>query len=80
MTSNDKKKNDNINVKTDILSKKEQYELEKMKKKAKKQRTKKKVVNSKVKKDNLGSKLFAISMLVLMIGSVIISTLAYVIK
>lgn len=63
------------------LSKKELYDLEKAKKnkiKDKKKKNTNKKVSNKIKNTNLGSKIFAIFMLLLMVGSVIISSLAYV--
>jgi hypothetical protein len=70
----------------DNLSKKEQYDLEKKKKMnlKEKEQNKKNKVNKKngnhAKQTNLGARIFAVFMLVLMVGSVIISTLAYVIR
>lgn len=68
-------------VETEALSKKEQYDLEKEKRiKDKEKKDKKK--NSKKKRStkkaptNLGAKIFAVLMLLLMIGSVIVSSLA----
>ena len=63
------------------LSKKELYDLEKAKKnkiKDKKKKNTNKKVSNKIKNTNLGSRIFAIFMLLLMVGSVIISSLAYV--
>ena len=63
------------------LSKKELYDLEKAKKnkiKDKKKKNTNKKVSNKIKNTNLGSRIFAIFMLLLMVGSVIISALAYV--
>ena len=59
------------------LSKKEQYDLAKKEKINKKGVAKKKKV-TKTKQTNLGARIFAIFMLLLMISSVIISSLAYV--
>lgn len=74
-----------IIIENDTLSKKEQYDLEKQKRialKEKKQKKKnkslKKKINNKTKTTNIGARIFAILMLLLMIGSIIISTLTYV--
>ena len=63
-------------IETDNLSKKEQYDLEK-KNKLKEKETKKKKKSTKTKQTNLGTRIFAIVMLILMIGSVIASVAAY---
>ena len=69
-----------IVLESDEISKKEQYDLEKKKrleareKKMKKMASKNKHVNS-GNKPGLGAKIFAIFMLVLMIGSVLVSVL-----
>ena len=63
-------------IEDNTLSKKEQYDLAK-KEKANKKETKKKKV-SKPKQTNLGARIFAILMLLLMISSVIVSSLAYI--
>ena len=77
-----KKEQEEIVIESDTLSKKEQYDLEKKKRLALKEKgNKKKNVkanSNKVKKTNLGARIFAIFMLILMIGSVVISALAYV--
>lgn len=85
MAKSYKKKNvqEEIVVDSDNISKKEQYDLEKKKRLAlkEKEQKKKKSVKSnsnKTKKTNLGNRIFAIFMLILMVGSVIVSTLAYV--
>ena len=66
------------------ISKKEQYDLEKMKRmKAKKKEQNKKtskLKNFSKNNSNLGSKIFAIFMLILMVGSVVVSALAYVLS
>lgn len=67
----------------DTLSKKELYDLEKKKKiknkeKSEKKKNTNKKVSKKLKPSNLGSKIFAIFMLILMVGSVLVSALAYV--
>lgn len=64
-------------IETDTLSKKEQYDLEK-KNKLKEKETKKKKKSTKTKQTNLGARIFAIFMLILMVSSVIVSALAYV--
>lgn len=73
-----------VTMENDEISKKEQYDLEKQKKVALKEKSQKKKeksikrkINNKVKGTNLVSKIFAIFMLILMIGSVIVSTLTY---
>lgn len=77
-----KKEQEEIVIESDTLSKKEQYDLEKKKRLALKEKgNKKKNVkanSNKVKQTNLGARIFAIFMLILMIGSVVISALAYV--
>ena len=77
------KKNEEIIVETNTnLSKKELYDIEKKKKieaKEKKNNTKQKKKNNKKKKTystNIAGKIFAIVMLILMIGSVI-ATISY---
>ena len=62
-------------IEKNTLSKKEQYDLAKKEKTNKKETKKKKV--SKPKQTNLGARIFAIFMLVLMIASVLVSALAY---
>lgn len=72
---------ENINVETDNLSKKEKYDLEKKKRLESKKKSTKKSANKAKKKNtntNLGTKIFAIAMLILMLGSIIVSVLAYV--
>ena len=66
-----------------VVSKKEQYDLEKKKRMAIKEKKSKKNASKSKKlhkgnQSNLGARLFAIFMLVLMVGSVIVSALAYV--
>ena len=77
-----KKREQEENISIDYtLSKKELYDLEKAKRnkiKDKKKKNTNKKVSNKIKNTNLGSKIFAIFMLLLMVGSVIISSLAYV--
>lgn len=81
MSKNYKKKREEIEVieEQPTLSKKEQYDLEKKKKQQTKMKTEQKT--KKVKKShhttNLGAKIFAVIMLVLMIGSVIVSAFTY---
>ena len=76
-----KKKNikeESIKELTETLSKKEQYDLNKKKKE--KSNKKKETKTSKKKKTppkNLGAKIFAILMLILMIASVLVSIFAY---
>lgn len=74
-----------VEVSNETLSKKELYDLEKKKKMNLKEQDNKK--NKKVlknnsknnsKQTNLGTRTFAILMLILMIGSVLVSALAYV--
>lgn len=65
-------------IEENTLSKKEQYDLAK-KNKANKKEVKKKKTN-KTKQTNLGARIFAILMLLLMISSVIVSSLAYVME
>lgn len=62
-------KKETKNIEVNNLSKKEQYDLEKEKKNKKKAQKKspKKNTNSKKKTTNLGAKIFAILMLILMI-------------
>lgn len=63
------------------LSKKEQYDLQKRQKQAKKKKEQSKKSVSKKKKrhqTNLGTRIFAIIMLVLMIASVIASIATYI--
>lgn len=74
-----------VEADTNTLSKKEQYDLEKQKKmaikeKEQKKKDKKKKVSKKSNQTNLGAKIFAIVMLVLMIGSVAVSVLSYVVQ
>ena len=74
-----KKEVEEITIETENLSKKEQYDLEKNNKlKQKEKETKKKKKVTKPKQTNLGARIFAIFMLLLMVSSVIVSTLAYV--
>lgn len=79
MSRNYKRKKEIVEqiIDNDALSKKEQYDLAKKEKMNKKVVAKKKKVNKK-KQTNLGARIFAIFMLLLMISSVIISSLAYV--
>ena len=72
-----KKEKEETIIDISSLSKKEQYDL------AKKEKLNKKTIAKKKKtiknnQTNLGAKIFAIFMLLLMISSVIISSLAYV--
>lgn len=78
-----KKHEEEIIVNEDTISKKEQYDLEKKKRiDLKKKEQKKKNKSSKgksglkTKKTNLVGKIFAIFMLLLMVGSVVVSILA----
>ena len=72
-------------IETSTISKKEQYELMKKKKeesKLKKDKKNSKKIKSKKKQKktyqtNLGARIFAIVMLILMIGSVVVSVAAY---
>jgi len=82
-----KRELEEVIVESDTLSKKEKYDLEKQKKmilKEKEQKKKdksiKKKINNKTKGTNMGAKIFAVVMLLLMVGSVIVSTLAYIIQ
>jgi len=83
MSKSYKKKKETVEeiVDTEELSKKEQYDLMKQKKeeaKLKKDKKKKvKKVKGKTHQTNLGARIFAIVMLVLMIGSIITSVAAY---
>lgn len=68
----------------DTLSKKEQYDLEKSKRLVQKEKEQKKKKNSQKKKTskkncqtNLAGRIFAVVMLILMIGSVAASVAAY---
>lgn len=72
-----KKEKEETIIDISSLSKKEQYDLAKKEKLNKKTIAKKKK-NIKNNQTNLGAKIFAIFMLLLMISSVIISSLAYV--
>lgn len=89
MAKSYKKKHEQEEVitKSDTLSKKEQYDLEKQKRLAlkekeqkKKKNTSKKKTLNKVKETNIGARIFAIFMLVLMVGSVVVSVLSYVVR
>lgn len=78
-----KKHEEEIIVNEDTISKKEQYDLEKKKRidlKKKEQKKKNKSSKGKAslksKKTNLVGKIFAIFMLLLMVGSVVVSILA----
>lgn len=80
-----KHEKEDVVVETGTLSKKEQYDLEKkkrmeLKEKEQKKKNTKKKINNKTKQTNLGARIFAIFMLLLMVGSVIVSALAYVIQ
>lgn len=66
------------------ISKKEQYDLEKKKRIAQKEKEQKKKKSIKKKKDksktyqtNLSGRIFAVIMLILMIGSIVASAVAY---
>lgn len=72
-----KKEIEEVIIDNDNLSKKEQYDLEKKNKLKLKEKSKKKKIK-KTKQTNLGARIFAIFMLLLMISSVIVSSLAYV--
>ena len=70
-------KKEDLVVETEGLSKKELYDLEKEKRLNKKEleqkkKNKKKKVNNKKTQTNLGARIFAIFMLILMIGSVVV--------
>ena len=65
-------------IEENTLSKKEQYDLAKKNKANKKEVKKKKI--SKPKQTNLGARIFAILMLLLMISSVVVSILAYIME
>lgn len=89
MAKSYKKKHEQEEVITesDTLSKKEQYDLEKQKRLAikekeqkKKKNTSKKKTGNKVNSANIGARIFAIFMLVLMVGSVVVSVLSYVVR
>ena len=77
---------EDIIIEEETQSKKELYDLEKLKKqeeREKKQKKKKKNGKKKVKKTyqtSLGGRIFAVVMLVLMIGSVIATVGTYLIK
>ena len=65
------------------LSKKEQYDLEKQKKETEKNKQKKKNNSTKKKprkkhQTNLGARIFATIMLILMIGSIVATIAAYI--
>ena len=66
-----KKHEEEIIVNEDTITKKEQYDLEKKKNKSSKGKS-----GLKTKKTNLVGKIFAIFMLLLMVGSVVVSILA----
>ena len=75
-----RKKEEEIIVDESTLSKKELYDLNKKKKdtlKVKEDKTKNKKKTKSNKQTNLGARIFAIFMLVLMIASVLVSALAY---
>lgn len=75
-----KKEEEEIIVNEDGLSKKELYDLNKKKKETEKIKDNKVKEKKRKKRElpaNLGTKLFAIFMLVLMIASVLVSALAY---
>lgn len=78
-----KQENEEVVLEENTLSKKELYDLEKKKKQAlkvKALKNSKKKVSKKKSQTNLGARTFAIFMLVLMVGSVVVSALAYVIR
>lgn len=75
-----RKKEEEVVVDTSALSKKELYDLNKEKKdalKAKSEKKKNKKKKNDTKQTNLGVRIFAIFMLVLMIASVVASAIAY---
>ena len=75
-----RKKVEEVIVNEDELSKKELYDLNKKKKETEKIKNNKVKEKKRKKRElpaNLGSKIFAIFMLVLMIASVLVSALAY---
>ena len=89
MAKSYKKKHEQEEVITesDTLSKKEQYDLEKQKKMEMKEKEQKKKKNTAKKKNsnnakgtNMGARMFAIFMLVLMVSSVVVSILSYVVR
>ena len=75
-----KRKKEEVTINEEGLSKKELYDLNKKKKETKKIKNDKSKDKKRKKKElpaNLGARIFAISMLVLMIASVAVSALAY---
>lgn len=82
-----KHEQEEVIIDKDTLSKKEQYDLEKQKKLASKEKEQKKKKNiskkkteNKTKGTNIGARIFAIFMLTLMVGSVVVSVLSYVVR
>lgn len=75
-----RKKEEEIVVDESTLSKKELYDLNKKKKeslKLKEDKVKNKTKKKATRQTNLGARIFAIFMLILMIASVLVSALAY---